>query len=67
MVALVYSSRDGSLEANARLIAAAPDMLAALEACPLPSTMGTAEAHYRLFYAWYNEHALPAIAKVTQP
>lgn len=48
---------------NARLIAAAPDLLAVLSDCPLPSTMGTAEEHYRRFYAWYDGPVQAAIAR----
>jgi hypothetical protein len=51
----------GENEANARLIAAAPKMLKALEACPLPNTMGTAQEHFTRFYDWYRQVAAPAI------
>lgn len=50
---------------GARLIAAAPDMYAALETIPLPSTMGTAEEHFRRFYDWFNNVAEPALTKAT--
>lgn len=38
-------------------------LLAALEAAPLPSTMGTAAEHFERFYDWWNKVASPAIAK----
>lgn len=50
-------------DANARLIAAAPDMYEALRECPLPSTMGDVEEHYHRFYDWYNKHVTAAMSK----
>lgn len=51
-------------EANACLMAAAPDLLAALEAVPLPSTSGECEADFcRRFFEWWESHAKPAIDK----
>lgn len=43
-------------------------LLAALEAAPLPSSMGTAREHYELFYAWFQTSAAPLIdAAKVQP
>jgi hypothetical protein len=50
-------------EANANLIAAAPDLYEALNGAPLPSTLGNVESHYERFYEWYNNVACPALAK----
>lgn len=61
ILADVHRSRH--CDANARLIAAAPDLLAALEACPLPSTMGSVSDHYQRFYDWYHSRARAAISK----
>lgn len=33
----------------------------ALDAVPLPSTMGNVETHYKLFYDWFNKVAQPAL------
>lgn len=49
--------------ANARLIAASPDMYEALKSCPLPSTMGSRDDHYQRFYDWYNKHVTAALSK----
>lgn len=38
------------------------DLVKALEACPLPSTMGDVQSHYRLFYDWYHAHVKPALS-----
>lgn len=65
LVALVYSNTEGGLAGNANLIAAAPELLDALVNVPLPSTIGTAEEHYRRFYAWLEGPARAAIAKAT--
>lgn len=51
------------LDATSALIRAARDMLEALENAPLPSTMGTAEEHYRRFYDWLNGPVKAAITK----
>lgn len=48
---------------DAHLIAAAPRLFTVLDECPLPSTMGTAEEHYRRFYAWYNGPVRAALAE----
>lgn len=51
-------------KANAHLMAAAPDLLAALEAVPLPSTSGECEADFcRRFFEWWESHAKLAIDK----
>lgn len=51
-------------EDDARLISASPDLLAALEAVPLPSTSGECEADFcRRFFEWWESHAKPAIDK----
>lgn len=51
-------------KANAYLMAASPDLLAALEAVPLPSTSGECEADFcRRFFEWWESHAKPAIDK----
>lgn len=39
------------------------DLYNALFDCPLPSSMGTRENHYQLFYDWYNKIAVPAMEK----
>lgn len=49
--------------ADAHLIAAAPEMYAALQQCPLPSSTGSIEGHYQKFYDWYRAYLVPAIAK----
>lgn len=49
--------------ANARLIASAPDMLAALKAIPFPSPFDTAREHYERFYTWLQNVAQPAIKR----
>lgn len=41
-------------------------LVAALRACPLPSTMGNVETHYQRFYGWYNDHAKPALSAFEQ-
>ena len=48
-----------------RLQALNDGMLEALESCPLPSSMGTAEEHYRRFYDWHTGVVCPALAKAT--
>jgi hypothetical protein len=51
------------LDANARLIAAAPELYEALDNAPLPSTLGNREDHYQRFYDWFNNVAQPALSK----
>lgn len=51
-------------KANAYIMAAAPDLLATLEAVPLPSTSGECESDFcRRFFEWWESHAKPAINK----
>lgn len=38
----------------------------ALDACPLPSTMGNVQTHYQLFYDWYNSHCDPALTAIRE-
>lgn len=33
----------------------------ALDACPLPSSMGSVATHYEQFYRWYGDHVAPAL------
>jgi hypothetical protein len=61
-LALCYAD-DRNAEANGPLLAAAPDLYAALDNCPLPSTMGNAADHYRRFYDWLNGPVKAALAK----
>lgn len=49
--------------ANARLMAAAPDMLAAGKLCPDRADFGTANAYADAVDAWWRNEMLPAIAK----
>ena len=35
----------------------------ALEACPLPSTMGNVQTHYQQFYDWYEQSVVPVITE----
>ena len=49
-------------KANGLLIAAAPNMFAALEACPRPMFQ-TTEQYWKDMSIWFRDVALPAIAK----
>lgn len=50
-------------EANALLIAAAPEMNAALNGAPLPAVGEGAEDFYRRYHAWYRGQRAAALAK----
>lgn len=39
------------------------DLYEALDNCPLPSTMGTAQEHYERFYDWQRQIVAPALAR----
>lgn len=56
-------SIEQEMHANACLIAAAPDMLWALNAVPAEADYGTGEAYRAAVLARFEECALPAIGK----
>lgn len=51
--------------ANARLIAAAPDLLAAGNLCPDRADFGTASDYADAVDAWWRNEMLPALSKAT--
>jgi hypothetical protein len=52
-----------SHEEITRLRALNAELVDALEACPLPSTMGNVKTHYGRFYDWYHKYVERALAK----
>lgn len=50
-------------EANARLIAAAPDLREALETVPLRASNGTIEEWAERFLIWHHSVCTPALSK----
>lgn len=66
MERFVYGSIDPSVAAaNARLIAAAPDLLAAGKLCPDRADFGTASDYADAVDAWWRNEMLPALSKAT--
>lgn len=60
MGAAVFAKPDAELT---RLRALNAELVEALEACPLPSTMGNVKTHYDQFYDWYNKHVEPTLTR----
>lgn len=64
-IADCYNVTDGNGEASARLIAASPELLEALNSVPSDADYGSAEDFCAAVNDWWLRTASPAIAKAT--